>query len=150
MHEVNIYSFDAHKHQHYLHTLWVKKGPIPGLVWRMSRFSISAYYRSGVGDSRLICLLSGGRFCYLSMALFMPWRTTYPHPDNLLGFYNSFKDPCFLVKWGLQEPKYFSSDNSPMLSFSNWEVYHEETKREFQYSSIHTRQVFVVCAFCEH
>ena len=27
MHEVNIYSFDAHKHQHYLHTLWVEKGP---------------------------------------------------------------------------------------------------------------------------
>ena len=32
MHEVNIYSFDAHKHQHYLHTLWVKKGPIPGFM----------------------------------------------------------------------------------------------------------------------
>ena len=32
MHEVNIYSFDAHKHQHYLHTLWVIKGPIPGFM----------------------------------------------------------------------------------------------------------------------
>ena len=27
MHEVNIYSFDAHKHQHYLHTRWFEKGP---------------------------------------------------------------------------------------------------------------------------
>ena len=27
MHEINIYSFDAHKHQHYLHTRWVEKGP---------------------------------------------------------------------------------------------------------------------------
>ena len=27
MHGVNIYSFDAHKHQHYLHTRGVEKGP---------------------------------------------------------------------------------------------------------------------------
>ena len=27
MHGIDIYSFDAHKHQHFLLTLWVKKGP---------------------------------------------------------------------------------------------------------------------------
>lgn len=103
-----------------------------GLVWRMSRFSISAYYRSGVGDSRLICLLSGGRFCYLSMALFMPWRTTYPHPDNLLGFYNSFKDPCFLVEVAARQAtnlffRILSPKNKVHLIHTPWKLnfYHK-------------------------